>query len=586
MKRQLRIVFGAARGQALGLTALSLVNGALPAAIAVLGGYVLDAIALAARGDRHAADSVPAWVAAEAALVIAAALLGKLASVVQATAATRVRNSLVLRLMDKYLTLSYEQVDTPQMRSDYMLAQTDGVGRGVAMFFSGLALLQNVVMLGTAIAVITRSSAMNGLILAAAAIPGFLLSDRHNKRMFNMVDELHRSSAQQHYLQDALVLGNNAKEVKLYNLPRLLLPQYTVAADALAARELHIAWSGFLNGGVVDSLGTLSVYIVYAITAVQAAQGSISIGQLAALLLITRQTQGTLSTLLSGVSQMRAHLMHFSNYLKIIDLSSASVWGSAREGAVPGDGLRFIDVHYTYPGKQSPALRGVNLHLPEGKSLAVVGMNGAGKSTFIKLAAGLLQPSAGSITLDGTDLRQWNEDALRARTSALFQDFSKYHFTAGLNIGLGDVDDAGNRERWQRAAWRAFADRVLEQLPRQYDTMLGRTFDGGVELSGGEWQKIAMARAYMREEPGLLVLDEPSAALDVPSEDRIFREFRQGRRRGMVILVSHRLAGARHADRIAVFHQQAISEYGNHEQLLALDGAYARMYRMQASGFA
>ncbi len=245
-------------------------------------------------------------------------------------------------------------------------------------------------------------------------------------------------------------------------------------------------------------------------------------------------------------------------------------WGRCTHGPLPGDGVRFEEVSFTYPGSEEPALQQISLHLKPGDSLALVGENGSGKTTLIKLLTRLYRPDTGRILLDGLDLQQWDADALRQRIGVIFQDFGRYQFLVGENIGAGDMSHFEDRQRWQEAAEKGMAHDFIDKLPQQYDTQLGKWFKGGRELSGGQWQKIALARAFMRTRADLLVLDEPTATMDAAAEATIFEHFRELSRGKMTILISHRFSTVRMADQIVVIDKGHIVEQGSHAQLMQL----------------
>jgi ATP-binding cassette subfamily B protein len=259
--------------------------------------------------------------------------------------------------------------------------------------------------------------------------------------------------------------------------------------------------------------------------------------------------------------------------------------GHATQGPSPGDGVRFEGVSFTYPGASEPAVHDVSFHLRPGRSLALVGENGSGKTTLIKLLTRLYVPSQGRIKLDGLDLAEWEPSALRRRVGVIFQDFARYQLTVGENIGVGDVRHFDDESRWRTAGDLAAATPFVEELPQGFRTQLGKWFKEGRELSGGQWQKIALARAFMREGADILVLDEPTAAMDARAESLIFEQFRELARERMVILISHRFSTVRMADQILVIQGGEILERGSHEELMQLDGHYAHLFSLQARGY-
>jgi ATP-binding cassette subfamily B protein len=291
------------------------------------------------------------------------------------------------------------------------------------------------------------------------------------------------------------------------------------------------------------------------------------------------------SASLAAISGMYEDNLYLSTLYDYLDTPVDAPSGTHAAGPDPSDGVRFEGVSFTYPGAGEPAVRDVSFQLRPGQSLALVGENGSGKTTLIKLLTRLYVPSAGRITLDGLDLAEWNPTALRRRVAVIFQDFARYQLKVGENIGVGDVAHFEDEPSWRAAAEMATAAPFVEELPAGYQTQLGKWFKDGRELSGGQWQKIALARAFIREGADILVLDEPTAAMDARAEAQVFEQFRDLARERMVILISHRFSTVRMADQILVIQGGQILERGNHEELMRLDGHYAHLFTLQARGY-
>jgi len=391
------------------------------------------------------------------------------------------------------------------------------------------------------------------------------------------------------YLETVIAREDNVKEVKLFGLGPLLLQRYRDIFQRLykADRALAIRRDGW--GFVLGLIGTAALYGAYAWIALATVASRITLGQMTMYLMLFRQGQSAVSAILSAIGGMYEDNLYLSTLYEYLETPSRSTGASVEarkvSGPLPKDGIRFQDVSFRYPGAPEPALREVNLHIRPGESLALVGENGSGKTTLIKLLTRLYKPNSGRILLDGLDLQNWEEEALRQRIGVIFQDFSRYQFLVGENIGVGDVRYFDDGARWQEAAQKGMADGIITGLPQGYGTQLGKWFKGGQELSGGQWQKIALSRAFMRQEADILVLDEPTAAMDAAAEANIFEHFRKLTQNRIAILISHRFSTVRMASQIVVIENGRIIEHGSHETLMQLDGHYARLFSLQAAGY-
>jgi ATP-binding cassette subfamily B protein len=313
--------------------------------------------------------------------------------------------------------------------------------------------------------------------------------------------------------------------------------------------------------------------------------GELSIGSMTMYVVIFKQAQSAMTSALGDIGGMYEDNLYLSNLYEYLETPTFSASGTEIAGPRPRDGVRFEAVSFTYPGAREPALDGIDLHIPPGSKLAIVGENGSGKTTLIKLLTRLYEPTGGRITLDGRDLREWSPSALHRRIGVIFQDFVRYQLKVGENIGAGDDLAYEDRSRWEDAAERGLAKPIIDALPDRYDTRLGRWFKNGRELSLGQWQKVALARSFMRRDADILVLDEPTASMDAEAEVKIFERFREVTDDKIAIVISHRFSTVRMADQIIVLDRGRVTERGSHDELVAQGGRYATLFNLQAQGY-
>jgi ABC-type multidrug transport system fused ATPase/permease subunit len=422
-------------------------------------------------------------------------------------------------------------------------------------------------------------------LVAAAAVPAFLVESRFSGEAFRIFRWRTPETRQQTYLESVIAREDNAKEVMLFGLGPPLLARYEAIFHRVYDSDRSLTVRRGVWGFGLGVLSTVAFYATYGWIALAAVRGAITLGAMTMYVLVFKQGQAALSAALAAIGGMYEDNLYLSSLYEFLETPVTPAVGTLTVGARPGDGLRFEAVAFRYPGSELPALTDVSFHVRPGQKLALVGENGSGKTTLIKLLTRLYEPSGGRILLDGSDLRDWELGALRRRIGVIFQDFVRYQFIVGENIGVGDVAALDDEERWRAAAEVGTASAVIRELPAGYHTQLGRWFQGGRELSGGQWQKIALARAFMRRDADILVLDEPTAAMDAEAEVQIFAHVRAVTREQMAILISHRFSTVRMADHIVVLREGRVVEEGSHQQLVAAEGVYARLFGLQAAGY-
>ena len=588
-RRALQLAWTTSRPLTVLLALLTLVTGALPASVAWVGARIVDAVVTAiavhrATGELDSGGALT-YVAIEAVLValLAGAQRGLYTgqSLLRAQLGQRVN----VMILEKALTLELVNFEDSEFYDKLTRARREASTRPLSMVMRTFGLAQNGVSLVSYGAILVQFSPLAVGILALAALPAFFAETKFSGDAFRLFRWRSPETRMQMYLESVIAREDHAKEVKLFGLGPMLLKRYADIYSKLYREDRELTLRRDTWGFVLGLVATLSLYGAYGWIAVTAIAGAITLGQMTMYLALFRQGQSALSSGLAAVGGLYEDNLYLSNLYEYLEQPVPAPRGDVRRGPAPGDGIRFEKVSFTYPDSDRPALTDVDLTIRPGESLALVGENGSGKTTLIKLLTRLYRPSAGRILFEGRDLEEWDEATLHQRIGVIFQDFARYQLKVGENVGAGDVAYFEARERWTEAATKGLADPFIRDLPAGYDTQLGKWFKDGRELSGGQWQKIALSRAFMRSRADVLVLDEPTAAMDAGAEAEIFEHFRTLTRGRITILISHRFSTVRMADQIVVLEGGAIVERGSHEQLMQLDGRYARLFGLQARGY-
>ncbi len=584
-RRGLELVWRSNAKLAVALGVSTVIAGLVPGAVAWVGKHLIDAVMRAARGDMLAAARAERWVAVELALVLVLAAVQRSLALERALLRQQLGQRINAVILEKALDLSLTQYEDSEVYDRMTRARREASVRPLSLVSQTFELLQHTLTLLGLGALLVGFSVWLLPVLVLAAIPVFIAEVGFSTEAWRLSRWRTPEAREQLYLETVIAREDHAKEVKLFDLgPRLLERYKSIFAKTWPA-ERALTIRRALWGFALGLLGTAAFYGTYLALARSAIAATITIGAMTMYAVAFKQAQSALSSALASIGAMVEDNLYLSNLYEFLDTPTRPEARGATKGPDPGDGVRFEDVTFTYPGSTSAALSAVNLHIRPGSKLAIVGENGSGKTTLIKLLCGLYEPSTGRVTLDGLDLRGWDPAALRRRVGVIFQDFVRYQFTVGENIGAGDDRAYDDRERWSNAAEKGLAKPVIERLPAQYDTRLGKWFKGGRELSLGQWQKIALARSFMRDEADVLVLDEPTASMDAEAEVQIFERFRERTADKIAIVISHRFSTVRMADEIVVLAEGAITERGTHDALVAKGGRYATLFALQAQGY-
>jgi ATP-binding cassette, subfamily B, bacterial len=589
-RRALGLVWATSRGVTLALAVGAVVSGVTPTAMAWVGKRLVDAIVRAAATHSTAdRDAALVWVAVEAALALVLMIATRLINILRSLLRAQLGNRINVMILEKALSLDLTQFEDSETYDMLTRARREASSRPLSMVMRTFSIAQGTIALVGLLGLLAAFSPLALAVLVASALPAFVAEAKFSGDAFRLFRWRTPETREQVYVETVLAREDHAKEVKLYELGPRLLRRYQAIFDRVFADDRALSWRRGLWGLGFGILGAAAFYGMYAWIALAAIAQTITLGAMTMYVVVFRQAQSTIGNLLSDVGGLYEDNLYLSTLYELLDLpvrgAAASQAGGATEGPDPGDGVRFDRVSFTYPGASTPALEDVSLHVPPGSKLAIVGENGSGKTTLIKLLAGLYEPTSGRVLVDGRPLGEWDPATLRRRIGVIFQDFVRYQLTVGENIGAGDDHAYDDRARWAEAADKGLAAPVIAELPAGFDTQLGKWFREGRELSLGQWQKVALARAFMRKDADILVLDEPTASMDAAAEVAIFDRFRERTKDQIAIVISHRFSTVRMADRIVVLDGGKVLETGSHDELLGRGGRYATLFKLQARGY-
>ena len=575
---------------------LRLARALLPVATLYVGKLIIDEVIVLARTPGPG-STIAQWYAAglldriggllllEFGLAISSDILGRTVSLLDSLLSEQFSNVTSLRLMEHAASLDLEDFEDSELQDRLERARRQASGR-MTLIGQLLGQVQDLVTIVSFGAGLLVYAPWLIALLAVALVPAFIGEAHFNAQSYSLNYTRTAERREIDYVRQTAASAETAKEVKIFGLNRFLIDRYRqLAADFyLANRKLALRRAGW--GGLLAAVGTIAYYVAYAYIVWRTLHGEFTIGDLTFLSGSFRRLRTLLENMLIGFSQVAGQALYLDDLFSFFEITPEIVSPpNPLPFPVPlREGVRFEGVGFRYPGAERWAVRDLNFTLRAGEVLALVGENGAGKTTVVKLLARLYDPDEGRILLDGRDLREYDLFALRSNIGVIFQDFVRYHLTAAENIAVGRIEAREDRARIAAAAKQSLADDLIERLPQGYDQIIGKRFRTGVDLSGGEWQKIAIARAYMRDAQ-LLILDEPTAALDARAEFEIFQRFKELSKGKTAVLISHRFSSVRMADRIVVLADGRIEAIGTHDELLAGGGRYAELFELQAAGY-
>lgn len=584
-----RIVWRASRGLTILMALATLAAGLLPAAIAWVGQLIVDAVVTAIQSEgelREAARSdLLRYVLLEAGLVMLMTGALKINSVSQSILRALLSNEVNVMILEKALTLELADFEDSEYYDKLVRARREASSRPLSLVVATFDLIRDGISLISYGVLLLQFSVWAVLLLGLAGVPAFVAEARYSGEAFRNQRRRSAERRMQMYLEMVLTREDGVKEVKLMQLGRLFLQRYIDIFGNIYKEDRNLALRRGFWGYVLGLLASVAFYFAYGWVAFAAVAGAITLGQMTMYIAVFRQGLSAVTNCLTAVNRMYEDNLYLSNLTEYLGHNVPEPGGNRLEGPDPADGIRFERVTFHYPGSEQPALEDVNLHIRPGESLAIVGENGSGKTTLIKLLTRLYSPTGGRILFQGLDLQEWDIDALRRKLGVIFQDFARYQLKVAENIGVGDQSAMGDTGRVYDAAEQGLAAEFIRNMPAGYDTQLGTWFPEGKELSGGQWQKIALSRAFMRRDAEVLILDEPTAAIDAKAEAEIFAHFRELAANRIAIIISHRFSTVRIADQIIVLDDGRILERGNHASLLALGGQYATLFELQARGY-
>ncbi|HET6765253.1 MAG TPA: ABC transporter ATP-binding protein [Longimicrobiaceae bacterium] len=603
----LRLVWSTHRGWTAGIALLRLLRAFVPIATLWIGKLIVDAVVASARSGTPDWRRLATLLVAELAVVTAGEVAARTGTLLESLLGDRFSNRMSVRLMEHAAELDLQHFEDPRFYDRLERARRQTVGR-IALLTQLFGLAQDAITLLTLTGTLLAFSPLLFIFLAITVVPSFLGETHFAALGYSLLYQWTPERRKLDYYRLIAASDKTAKELKLFNLSPYLIAQYRELAERFELANRRLAIRRNLASTGLSFVSTLGYYAAYATIVYRTVRGLLTLGDLTLLAGTFSRSRDLIQRMLLSTSELYEQALYLDDLFVFFAMRPA-IARPERAAPFPApirEGFEFRDVWFRYPealdedgqvGEAEPppaddkswVLRGISFRIRPGERVALVGENGAGKTTITKLLVRLYDPTRGQVLLDGLPLSAYDPADLHAAVGVIFQDFVRYDMRADENIAVGRIgapqaDADAAMERIEDAAHRSLASDVVETLPQRYGTMLGRRFEGGVDLSGGQWQKVALGRAYMRDAQ-LLILDEPTAALDARAEFEVFNRFSELTEGKMAVLISHRFSTVRMANRILVLEHGTVLEDGTHDTLLALDGRYAELFQLQAAGY-
>jgi ATP-binding cassette subfamily B protein len=587
--RAFSLLWEAAPGGTVGLTAITLTDAAYPAATAWAAKMILDGVVTSIKLGRTPSEGVHAvapYLLLEFGLVLAKDMSARGRQLVQNLIDLRLGFLVTGRIVRKALTLEMRWFEDPEFYDKLQNARRQSEYRAMAIVNDGFFAVQNALSLISFMAILLVFNPWIALVLCAAAIPTFIVQTRYSRDNFRLQTWRAPETREMNYIEQLLTMDDAVEEVKLFELGETLLKEHGETFWKTFREDAALARSRTLYGLLWGTLSTVAYYGAWVWVIRLTVLGQLTLGSMTFYIALFSQSQGVFQGLLSNVASLFENGLFLRNLFDFLDLPGVAA--RPRVGPAPIEdrsrGVEFNHVWFKYPKSEKWILEDFSLTIKPGEKLALVGENGAGKTTLIKLLTRLYEPERGTVKLNGVDLRDFAPEEIHRRVGAIFQDYVRYQRTLGENVGFGAIERARDLPSVEAAGRKSGADEVAAGLTKGYASRLGRWFDDGHNLSGGQWQKVALGRAFMRDGE-VLILDEPTSSLDAEAEAAVFERMKALAEGKTALLVSHRFSTVRMADRIVVLKSGRIEELGTHDELIALGGTYARLFELQARGY-